>query len=80
VLCDLLLGRDDGLALQRTFEERSRLDQVAFAYMTASKRDMPRLGDRHVLRKPFRISELLEFLQRVVSDHSASRLDNRPPL
>jgi len=67
VLCDVLLGESsDGLDLRDQFV-RHALGHIPFAFVTASTREMARLKGELALRKPFKVSEVVELLNAALS-------------
>ena len=67
VLCDVLLGDGtDGPALRDTFA-LGGLGQIPFVFVTASTREVARLGGELVLPKPFAISAVLGILDAAMN-------------
>ncbi len=63
VLCDVLLGEEDGRSLRRAFAGEPRLSEIPFVFMTASTREV-RSGLEYALPKPFSITDVLSILER----------------
>jgi CheY-like chemotaxis protein len=64
VLCDLLLGEEDGRSLRQAFAAEPGLGAIPFVFMTASTREVRSAELEYALAKPFSVSEVLEILAR----------------
>jgi CheY-like chemotaxis protein len=71
VLLDLLMPLVNGWELLRAIKDDPWLSAVPVVVMTAVKRDRP-AGANAVLKKPFKIAELLEVVLDTVGPRSAS--------
>jgi CheY-like chemotaxis protein len=78
VLCDVLLGAEDGRSLRHAFAGEPRLSEIPFVFMTASTREVRSSGLEYALPKPFSITDVLGILERARRDRGQDTAAARP--